>query len=158
MIREMNWNLGETVKTTLRGAAWMSLLLAGACAEPPAATSESSPVPDYSAPIVLFVSPDSQEVERVRQRLGDDFHAVADDAMWYRAAAYELLDSLRIPHTEVGRGEARFRVRGKPTPFSWERVEGAWFLVLYDGVDPPRIASDVDLREELRHLRRNPSR
>ena len=155
MIREMSWNLGGP---PLRGVWWLTLLLAGACAEPPAATLDSSRAPVYSTPIVLFVGPDSHEVRRLHQRLGDDFHVVADDAMWYRAAAYELLDSLRIPHAEAARGDARFRVRGKLRPFSWEREEGAWFLVLYDGVTQPRISSDIDLRENLRHLRRNPSR
>ena len=103
--------------------------------------------PEYSAPIVLFVSPDSAEIDRLQRAMGEDFFVVADDAMWYRAAAYEFLDSLGITHAEVRRGSARFLIDGRPRDVGWEDVDRDWFLVVYDGRAAPAIASDVDIRE-----------
>ena len=116
-----------------------------ASGEQPAARDTAS----YNVPIVLLVSPDSQEIERLKQQLGEDFYTVADDAMWYRASAYELLDSLQIPYAEVRRGAARFLVDGRSTQVSWQDVELTWFSVVYDGKKEPRFTADVDLRDVL---------
>lgn len=85
----------------------------------------------------------------MREELGEDFYVVADDAMWYRAATYETLDSLRIPYVAVGRGRARFRVRGRDQLFDWSQRKESWFLVLYNGRDAPRISADLDLAAAL---------
>jgi len=116
-------------------------------------------VPVYSSPVVLFVQPDSAEVQRLRQELGDDdFYVTADDAMWYQAAARTLVDSLSIAHADVPRGEARFLVRGRSTPFSWKDVDRTWFLVVYDGRSGPVIVSSVDLPGHVAKLTRDAPR
>ena len=89
--------------------------------------------------------------------LGDDFYIVADDAMWYRASAYSLLDSLRIPYAEVVmKGEAIFLVDGARRQFSWRGSELAWFAVVYDGGSEPEIVADVDLSSIAGRLPRAP--
>ncbi|HYJ78084.1 MAG TPA: hypothetical protein VEW03_00580, partial [Longimicrobiaceae bacterium] len=108
----------------------------------------------HSSPVVLVVSPDSQEIHALRDEFGEDFYVVADDAMWYRASTHQMLDSLRIPYLPVGRGHALFRVRGKTRRFDWSRRGEAWFLVLYNGEDEPSIAADVDLEAALMTFRR----
>ena len=89
----------------------------------------------------------------MRGELGADFETVADDAMWYRAEARTLLDSLRIPYAEVGRGVARFRVGGRARRLDWRKTEAAWFSVVYDGRSRPVISADADVHEYLRALR-----
>lgn len=130
---------------------WLVSALLGvtACGPP----SKSLPPADYSEPIVLFVSPDSAEIHRLQQRLGDDFYVVADDAMWYRAAAIELLDSLDIPYAEVGRGAAHFRVGGMPKRINWEDTDRAWFNIVYDGNSEPVLSADIDIAEAVAKLR-----
>lgn len=127
----------------------MVIVLAAACAGEPRQPGGRGPRADYASPIVLFVSPDSAEVEGMRRELDDDFEVIADDAMWYRAQARELADSLGMAHAEVHRGQARFRVDGAPRLFSWRDASDTWFAVVYDGAHPPRIVSDVDLRAVL---------
>jgi len=101
--------------------------------------------------ILIFVSPDSLEVAALARRLGDDdFFVAADDAMWYRAAARELADSLGIPAVESHRGTALFRVDGAPVSFDWRGIDRTWFVIIYDGVSAPRIAADVDFADQLR--------
>ena len=139
----------------MRHAWCIALLLVAACARPSDAGPERARVPTYSTPVVLFVQPDSQEVRRLREELGDDdFYVTADDAMWYQAAARELLNSLGVPHADVRRGDARFVVGGRSTPFSWREVDRTWFLVVYDGRSQPAIVASVDLREHVARLTR----
>lgn len=121
------------------------LVLAAACSAPPGASADV-----YTEPIVLFVDPDSAERARLREEHGDEaFYIIADDAMWYRAEALALLDSLGVRHERVGRGQAYFRVAGERQVFDWSDVEGAWFVVVYNGRDEPRIARPIDLRGEV---------
>lgn len=123
-------------------------------------TASSDPAPErgrtavFSEPVVLLVSPDSLEVDRLRRELGDDFYVTADDAMWYRAEALALLDRLGIPHRDVGRGAARFLVDGEPRVVSWEATGRAWFSIVYDGRAEPKLASDIDLREAVSNFPR----
>ena len=61
--------------------------------------SQSSTCPQtHDSKIVLFVSPDSVEIDSMKQEMGDDFYIVADDAMYYRSHAYELLDLNEIEY------------------------------------------------------------
>jgi hypothetical protein len=111
-------------------------------------------VPEYTRPIVLVVRPDSAEVERLRRRLGDEaFHITADDAMWYQAQAFEVLDSLRVPYAIVGRGPFRFRVGGVMREYTWADTDETWFALIYDGVSEPKVSFGVDLADEVRRLR-----
>lgn len=129
-----------------------ALLLLLACASgdssderdagPNAAAEESL----QTTAVVLLVSPDSAEIEDLKRSMGADFYVAADDAMWYRASVYELLDSLGIAHREVTRGSARFAVGGDPIEVSWADVDLAWFAVVYDGTSAPVITADVELR------------
>lgn len=125
----------------------------GAPADAAGREAEPTARPAYDEPIVLFVEPDSAEIDRMRERLGEDFYAVADDAMWYQAQAYALLDSLGVPHATVGRGAAHFRIDGEARRFSWREFEGAWFVVLYNGADEPRISWPINLPEEIDFVR-----
>ena len=149
----------ETVRTsTAVRHTWVALATALAACQPsarpvPAPASEPEV---YSAPIVLLVAPDSAEIEAMQAELGDDFYVAADDAMWYRAAAYTLLDSLRIPYAEVEKGEAIFLVEGAPRQFSWRDSDLAWFAVVYDGASEPEIVADVELGSIAGRLSRAP--
>ena len=124
-------------------------------AEQPAQHPEPTAAADYTEPVVLFVSPDSIEIERLRERLGDEaFYITADDANWYNATAYELLDSLQIANTDVDRGSASFLVDGEPREFSWAEVGEGWFLVVYDGTSMPVISAAVEIHDAVERIRR----
>ena len=140
-----------------RRALFAFVAALGACQ--PSSTPVQAPAMEpeaYNTPIVLLVAPDSAEIAALQAELGDDFYIVADDAMWYRASAYALLDSLRIPYAEVAKGEAIFLVDGARRQFSWHDSELAWFAVVYDGVSEPEIIADVDLGSIAGRLPRAP--
>lgn len=127
-----------------------ALLVLAACARTEApAPAAARPDVDYAEPIVLLADPDSLAIEQMKQRMGDDFYVVADDAMWYRALALELLDSLQMPYADAPRDSASFLVDGKPALVRWADMEMAWFAIVYDGVHAPTITADADLRSVL---------
>jgi hypothetical protein len=132
---------------------WITTLLMVACGAPADVTHDPLVVQNYSTPIVLLISPDSAELENLHERLGADFYTVADDAMWYRAAAYDLLEREKIDHEERTRGEASFLVDGEVETFSWQNVDMDWFLVLYDGATRPTISADIDFPDLIARLR-----
>jgi hypothetical protein len=133
------------------------LALPGLLAVLPAGVAAQARVAEYTRPIVLLVQPDSAELQRMRRRLGDDaFYVVADDAMWYRAEAIELLDSLRVPYATAVRAPLRFRVGGVMKEYTWGEGDAAWFALIYDGVSEPKVSFGVDLADEVRRLRPAP--
>ncbi|HEU4556327.1 MAG TPA: hypothetical protein VFS20_00715 [Longimicrobium sp.] len=145
----------RAVSYLVRHAGCIVLLIAAACARPSDAGPEHTRARTWASPVVLFVQPDSGEVRRLREQLGDDdFYVTADDAMWYQAAARGLLDRLGIAHAAVRRGEARFMVNGRSTPFSWRDADRTWFLVVYDGRSQPSIAASIDVRDHVGRLPR----
>lgn len=149
----------EAILPSTQARRALSACLAALAACQPSPTPVPAPAEEveaYSTPIVLLVAPDSAEIAAMHAELGDDFYIVADDAMWYRASAYTLLDSLRIPYAEVKKGEAIFLVDGARRQFSWRGSELAWFAVVYDGVSEPEIIADVDLGSIAGRLPRAP--
>jgi hypothetical protein len=74
---------------------------------------------------------------------------VADDAMWYRAEAYDLVQKRGIVHEAVGRERATFLVGGEVKEFDWAEDERPWFVVVYDGEHEPRALFDIELPEAI---------
>ena len=115
----------------------------------PFCTAQREPDDVYRSAVVLFVSPDSLGIERLKREHGDEeFYAIADDAMWYRAEAFALLDSLGVAYTTAERSPMRFEVDGDVQTYTWEDVESGWFAVVYDGATAPRVVPGIDLPEE----------
>jgi hypothetical protein len=81
----------------------------------------------------------------MRTANSDDFYVAADDENWYRAQAFTLLDSLRIPYRTADRAPMRFVVDGQPRTYDWNDRPAGWFVVIYDGAREPRITHSVDL-------------
>ena len=145
-----------------RGAAELRALLVvlaalGTLAGRPAGAAGQARVLEYTRPIVLVVRPDSAQLAQLRRRLGDDaFYVTADDASFYQARAFEVLDSLRVPYEAVVAARIRFRVGGVMKEYTWGGADAAWFVLLYDGDAEPRISTgaDLDLAAEVRAMPR----
>ena len=149
----------EALRVSMQRRHPLVVFVAACVACQPSSTPVPAPAGEpeaYSTPIVLLVAPDSAEIAAMHAELGDDFYVVADDAMWYRASAYTLLDSLRIPYADVAKAEALFLVNGARRQFSWRDSELAWFAVVYDGAHEPEIVADVDLGLIAGRLQRAP--
>lgn len=133
--------------TALRAALLFAAMTVLSCARAP--DTDHAVRPDYDTPVVLFVSPDSQELSDLQERHGEDFFVVADDAMWYRALALELVDSLELAHADTEADSARFIVNGQTEQVTWIERGPGWFAVVYDGRNRPSIVADVDIRRVL---------
>lgn len=149
----------DTLHSSTHARRALVALAAVLAACQPSSTPRAAPAEEpvaYSSPVVLLVSPDSAEIARVYADRGDDFYVVADDAMWYRSLAYELLDSLRVPYREVRKGDALFLIDGAQRRFSWRDTDLVWFAVVYDGAREPEIVADVELPSIAGRLHRAP--
>ncbi|MFL5384093.1 MAG: hypothetical protein ACJ8GN_16345 [Longimicrobiaceae bacterium] len=119
----------------------------------PARAAAQTAVREFTAPIVLVVHPDSAQIEQLRRRLGDEaFYITADDASFYQARAFEVLDSLRVPYEAVVAAKMRFRVGGVMKEYALRDSDAAWFVLIYDGVSEPKVSTGVDLAEEVKRL------
>ena len=115
----------------------------------PSCTAQRKAPDVYRSAVVLFFSPDSLDIERLKREHGEtDFYAIADDAMWYQDGAFTLLDSLGVAYTTAKRSPVRFEVDGDVHTYTWEDVESGWFAVVYDGATAPRVVHSIDLPEE----------
>ncbi|MFL5539871.1 MAG: hypothetical protein ACJ8J0_12805 [Longimicrobiaceae bacterium] len=135
-----------------RGATELRALLLvlaalGILAGRPEGAAGQARVREYTRPIVLVVRPDSAQLAQLRRRLGDEaFYVTADDASFYQARAFEVLDSLRVPCEAVAAARIRFRVGGVMKEYTWGGPDAAWwFVLLYDGESEPRISAGADL-------------
>ena len=125
---------------------WISLSIVLFLVLPRAVSAQIDTGGDISTDIVVFVSPDSTGIERLKTGHGEeDFYVIADDEMYYRSIAYDLLDSLDVAYTFIERRPLRFVVDGKVVEYSWSDVEAAWFVVVYEADSEPRITYSVDL-------------
>ena len=145
--------------TGRRGAAakrGLLVVFAALCAlaVSPALAAGQARVREYTQPIVLVVRPDSAQVEQLRRRLGDEaFYITADDASFYQARAFEVLDSLRVPYEAVETARLRFRVGGVMKEYTLRDSDALWFVLIYDGVSEPEVSTGAeDLAEEVRRL------
>lgn len=117
---------------------------------PSAAYAQSDVEGVIRTDLVVFVSPDSTGLERLKEKHGEEnFYVIADDEMYYRAAAYDLLDSLGLAYSFVERRTLRFEVKGEAREYTWSHVEESWFVVIYRSGQEPRVTHSIDLSEAL---------
>ncbi len=107
----------------------------------------------YSNRVVLFIWPDSLELAEHKQQMGEqDFYVAADDENWYRAVAFEMLDSLGVNRQTVEGKEFTFLVDGRERTYDWSGAESLWFVVVYDGKREPIVTHSVNLVDHVDYL------
>lgn len=127
----------------------VTLLLAGQ-AEPTLAQQRDTVITDR---IVVFVSPDSQNVAALKEQMGEEnFYVAADDENWYRSAGFDLLDSLHLAHTSTSEKKFRFMVNGLEQAYDWSEKTPGWFVILYDGKREPVVTFSIELPARVRFL------
>lgn len=124
-----------------------ALALVASCAR---AESDADATLVYEERVALLMLADSAALARLRSdNEADDFHAIADDLMWYRAEALDWLEQNGIPTVDVqGRPRVRFRVRGELHEFDYSSETHLDLIVLYDTDRPPRAVAPVDVSLE----------
>lgn len=113
----------------------------------PAGSGEAQDSLTFTERVVVFVLGTPEELEAMRARHGEeDFHVVADDAMWYRATAYEYLEQRGVPvETIRGRRPLYFLVDGEIRRFDLPDESAFDVVVLYDTNREPCIIAPVEV-------------
>lgn len=146
------------------GAGWLTVLVAASwgCSgetperpaeEPGVDTAVAEPGPDpalraapashvFTAPVIVFATAGAEELEAVRSEMGDeDFYVMADDLMWYRAMAEDVLAGQDVPVERVeGREALRFLVDGEARHHDFPEIPTLDLIVLYrPGAEPVAV-------------------
>lgn len=155
--------------TPWRGTALVVLLLGLAgCEREPEDESAPPPVaqPDTAAPdtlpadtaleagptvyeerIVVFMQATLREIETAAVDMpAEDYAAMADDLMIYRATASEILERTPVPMVRLdGRRPLHFLVEGEARAYTFGSEPTLDLIVLYDPGRDPRALAPVDL-------------
>ncbi len=106
-----------------------------------------------SSRIVIFVSPTSDEIKKMKAETKDleGFYAAADDYMFYKAEATNFLKSKKTPYKLTQEKKIKFIVRKKVIEMDYSKSERDWFVLIYNGKDKPTktYAIDIDEHEAL---------
>ncbi|NIP82847.1 MAG: hypothetical protein GWM90_27940 [Gemmatimonadetes bacterium] len=80
------------------------------------------------------------------EKPGEDFAAMADEMMFYRATATEILERQPVPLMRLdGRRPLHFRVGGEARAFAFGSEPSLDLVVLYEPGKEPRALTPVDL-------------
>jgi hypothetical protein len=93
--------------------------------------------------IAIFMQATPRAIERAAVDMpAEDYGAMADDLMFYRATATEILERLPVPLVRLdGRRTLHFRVGGEGRPYGFAAESALDLIVLYDpGRDPLALA------------------
>lgn len=112
-------------------------------ARPATVSAPSDTVRLFDEPVIVFMTASDSALDAVRAGMDeDDFYAMADDLMWYRATASEFLEQQGVPVISLsGRRPLHFLVDGEPRRFEFAELTTLDAVVLYrPGQEPMAIA------------------
>lgn len=151
--------MGDGCQTIVKKSICLIALVLG-CSEP--AQEEAMVVPIDSTPVapdtisqnviatrsVIFVEASGADLDSLRAKYSEeDYAVVADDAMWYRATAYEYLEKLKLPVTRViGRRPFVFQVNGQPRTYDLRDSDWLDVIIVYEPGREPRLIAPVDIQ------------
>jgi hypothetical protein len=100
----------------------------------------------------VFYSPDSIEIEHLKNKIGEDnFYGVVDDNNYYNSEAMKILESKNIKIIITDNRYIEFiKDNGQTTLLDKKSFEAKWGVILFDGkkeplsVNPVEIAPDVE--------------
>ena len=101
----------------------------------------------HNKEIVLIISPDSTEIDSLKNSLANEFYPVAEDAMYYRSKAFELLKKYNISYTITVCEKHEFLLEKDYQKYQFN--ESGWYLILWNGHDEPKVSYPIDLFQDL---------
>ena len=82
---------------------------------------------------VIFISPDSTEIENLKTKQGDDFYTIADDVMYYRSKLFEVTDRMKIKTLFTDERLIRIITPTDSLEVNMNMSETKWHYIFYDG-------------------------
>jgi hypothetical protein len=98
---------------------------------------------------VIFLYPDSIEIEEMKKKYGeDDFYTVADDLSWYQGTAGIILDSLKIKQISSDK-EYIILKNNKNVCKKYTRKALDGDMILFNVNKEPIIKSSIDFDQKM---------
>ena len=99
---------------------------------------------------VVFVFPDSIQIETMKKEEGDtNFYVAADDANWYWSEAHEFLTKKTVKVIEAEKRYLKFEAASGPIFFDTKAgISEGWIVILFRRDSLPQIIKSVDIEQE----------
>ena len=103
----------------------------------------------------ISIIPDTSWINKQQNEMGEDWNEVVSDNQYYEYLAKDTLEKLDIPTFFASR-EKRFLkfIKSDNSSFTIDlaKMEDAWGLILYNGIDNPVLWSSTDIDAELEEI------
>lgn len=94
--------------------------------------------------VVIFLYPNEKTIESIKDRLGDDFYIIADDANYYNSVAIEFLESKNISYVSVcDSSQIIIRKKGFQDMVIDKKTDNSWYAILYNDTNHNYIISSL---------------
>ncbi|MBB6326661.1 hypothetical protein FHS59_002289 [Algoriphagus iocasae] len=99
---------------------------------------------------IVFVSPDSLEVQEMIKELGDDFYTVADDNNYYKYEADQFMTQNGVKSVYPKTRYLKFIQADSKTLLidTKSSASRGWTTILFQPDSLPKVINPVDIREE----------
>lgn len=103
----------------------------------------------------ISVIPDTSWINKQQKEMGDDWNEVLSDNQYYEYLAKDTLEKLDIPTFFAPRKKRFLKfIKSDKSSFTIDltKMEDAWGLILYNGVDNPVLWCSTDIDTELEEI------
>lgn len=126
----------------------LAVLIATACLSSSDDVSASA-VADtvFERRVVVYVHATTEELDAALASMGEEnFQVMADDLMWYRQQALEVIEASGLPRADIqGRRMLHFSVGGVHRPYRFEVVPALDLVILYEPGREPMALPPISL-------------
>ena len=142
------------------------ILFSSSCSSPSEKKTETPPIADTSKtggfstntlsafnvkePSIVFLWPDSLQMEQLKVKDSDAFYTGADDYSFYNYTITEIADTLNIKTFSTNARIINF-ITNKNTSIKITKSgleESWWGVYLFDGTNPPKLQPTLDITKE----------
>lgn len=108
---------------------------------------DSSLTFDADSTKVVFISPDSLEIEHMKQEYGEeDFYTIADDNLYYDYEAYEFLKEKEFEYKSTDKRFVKLiKESGKEIFVDTHKYDENWGVIIFNGKDEPIVVPSMEI-------------
>lgn len=109
---------------------------------------------DLGTKSLVFITPDSIEIDELKAKYGDDFYTIADDQNYYFLQSIDFLNDRSMPYEVTQKRFIKLKLNHKwnhtdhPVKeilIDTDSIAHKWAVIMHDGYLPPVISTYMDL-------------
>lgn len=109
----------------------------------------NNPVLQVDKPCIVFLWPDSIEMDKMKTKDSDAFYTEVDDYTFYTSQIMTLADSLDIANFSTDKNSIDFKTKDNKHIIidrsKLKEEDRSWGAYIFNGVDTPQVNSSIDM-------------